>query len=82
VEIAWEVAKTHPIRHGSSLTPSKIHIDQTSPFWKQLRRRCHPPTTPNNVSPSGYCLHFKTCGNCSRTCGDTSNQEQAFPYTS
>ena len=36
-------------------TSPKIHINQTSTFWKRLRRRRHPPSTPNNSSPSGYC---------------------------
>ncbi len=35
----------------------------------------------NNSSPSGYCLHLHSRGNCSRTCKDTSNQAQAFPHT-
>jgi hypothetical protein len=43
---------------------------------------CHPPTMPNDPSPSGYCLHFNSRGNCSRTCEDTSYQAQAFPQTS
>ena len=50
--------KTHPIKREPSLTPPKIHIDQTLPFRKRLRRCCHPLTTSNNPSPSGYCLHF------------------------
>ena len=60
----------------------KVHIDQTLPFWMQLRRPCHPLTMPNNSSPSGYYLHINCCRNCSRTCADTSNQAQAFPRTS
>jgi hypothetical protein len=50
VEIAQELVKKHPIKHEPSLTSPKIHINQTLPFRKQLRRRYHPPTTPNNVS--------------------------------
>ena len=82
VEIAQEVAKTHPIKHDPSLTPPKIHIDQTSPFRKRLQRCCHPPTSSNDPSPSGYCLHFNSCRNRSRTHNDTSNQARAFPLTS
>ena len=67
MEITRELMKLNPIKRKPSLTPPKIHINQTSPFWKQLRRRCHPPTMPNNPSPSGYCLHFNSCRNCSRT---------------
>ena len=46
-------------------------------------QRCrHPPTTSNDPSPSGYCLHFNSRGNCSRICEYTSNQARAFPHTS
>ena len=38
---------SHPIKLEPSPTPPKIHIDQTSPFWKRSRRRRHPPTMPN-----------------------------------
>jgi len=48
----------------------------------RLRRHCHPPTMPNNSSPSGYRLHINSCGNCSTTREDTSNQARAFPHTS
>jgi hypothetical protein len=34
VEIARELANTHPIKREPSLTPPKIQIDQTLPFWK------------------------------------------------
>jgi hypothetical protein len=53
-EIAQELVKTHPIKHEPSLTPPKIHINQTSPFRKRLRRRCHPPTTPHDSPPIGF----------------------------
>ena len=84
VEIAQELAKTHPIKRKPSLKPPKIQIDQTPQFWKRLRRRCHPPTTNSakRSLTSGYCLHFNSHGNCSRTCKDTSNQAWAFPHTS
>ena len=36
---------------------------------------------PNDLSPSGYCLHISSCKNCSRTCKGTSNQSWAFPQT-
>ena len=81
-KIAREPAKTHPNKHESSLTPPKIHINQTSPFLKRLQRRCHLPTMPNNPSPSGYCLHFNSCGNCLKTPKGTSNQARAFSHTS
>jgi len=81
-EITQELAKTHPIKHEPSLIAPKIHIDQTSPFRKQLHRRYHPPTKSNDPSPSGYCLYFSSLGNRSRTCEDTSNQTRSFPHTS
>ena len=80
--IAQELAKTHPIKHKPSLIPPKIHIDQTLPFQKQLWHHCHPPPTLNNFSWSGYCLHLNSHGNHSRTRKDTSNQAQAFSHTS
>jgi hypothetical protein len=52
--------KTHPIKHDTSFTYPKICINQTSPFWKQLRRCRHPPTTSNDPSPSGYCASTST----------------------
>jgi len=82
VEIARELVKIHPIKRKPSLTPPKVHINQTSPFRMLLWHFCHPPTTSNNSSPSGYCLHINSCGNRSRTCEDTSNQARAFPHTS
>ncbi len=82
VEIARELAKTHPIKLKPSNTPPKIHIDQTSTFRKQSRRRRHPPSMPNNPSPSGYYQHSNYQENCLRTCEDTPNQAQAFPHTS
>jgi len=48
--LIFELAQTHPIKHEPSITPPKIHINQTSHFRKWLRRLCHPPTTPNNPS--------------------------------
>jgi len=48
----------------------------------RLQRPCHPPITPNNSLPSGYCLHINSCENQLRTRTDTSNQAQAFPHTS
>jgi len=59
-EIARELAKTHPIKHKPSLAPPKIRIDQTLPFRKQLWHHCHSPTTLNNFSRSGYCLHLNS----------------------
>jgi len=44
--------------------------------------RCHPPITPNNSLPSGYCVHINSCENCLRTRADTSNQARAFSHTS
>ena len=82
VEIARELAKTHPIKLEPSHTPPKIHIDQTSTFRKQSRRRRHSPSTPNNPSPSGYYQHSNYHENCLRTCEDTLNQARAFPRTS
>ena len=82
VEIARELVKIHPIKHEPSLPPPKTHINQTLPFWLQLRSCCHLPTTPNNSSPSGYGLHINSCKNLSRTCADTSNQAHAYPRTS
>ena len=72
----------HPIKSKPSRTPPKIHIDQTSPFWERLRHHCHPPTTPNDPSPSDNCHHINSHENRSRTCKETSNQALAFPYTS
>jgi hypothetical protein len=74
VEIARELAKTHPIKLEPFHTPPKIHIDQTSTFWKQSRRRRHPNSTPNNLSSSGYIQHSNYQENCLRTCKDTPNQ--------
>jgi hypothetical protein len=54
VEIACEVTKIHPIKRKPSPTPPNIHLDHTLPFWKQSWRLCHPPTTPNDPSPSGF----------------------------
>jgi len=82
VKIACKVTKIHPIKRKPSPTPPKIHLDHTLPFWKQSRRRSHPPTTPNDPSPSGYCQHSNSCGNSLRTCKDTPNQARAFPHTS
>jgi len=59
-----------------------VHLDQTSSFRMRLWCRCHTPTMPNNPSPTVYCLHFNSGGNCSRTREDTSNQARAFPHTS
>ena len=81
-EIARELTKIHPIKLEPSPTPPKIHLGHTSPVRKQLRRLHHPPTTPNDPSPPGYCPHFNSCGNCWRTRNDTSNQAQALPHTS
>ena len=58
-----------------------VHLGHTSPVRKQLRHLHHPPKTPNESSPPGYCPHFNSCGNCSRTYQDTSNQAQALPHT-
>jgi hypothetical protein len=66
VEIACEVTKIHPIKRKPSPTPPNIHLDHTLPFWKQSRRLCHPRTTPNDPSPSGYCQHSNSCGNTLR----------------
>ncbi len=81
VEIALEVTKIHPIKRKPSPTPPKIHLNHTLPFRKQSRRRGHPPTTPNDPSPPDYCQHFNSCGNCLRTCKDTSNLVQGPTYT-
>ncbi len=62
-------------------TPPKIHLDHTLPFWKQSRHRRHPPTTPNASSPPDYCQHSNSCGNCLRTCEDTSNLVRGPTYT-
>ena len=42
-----------------------------------------PPSTDNinDSSPPGYCLHFNSSRNCSRTHQDTSNQARALPHT-
>jgi len=72
------------------LIPSLCHIrrflfdycvDHTLPFWKQSLHHCHPPTTPNDPSPPGYCQHSNSCGNCLRTREDTSNLVQGPAYT-
>ena len=57
-EIARELAQIHLIKHEPSLTPPKTYINQTLPLRMRLQHRCHPPTMPNNLSPSGYCIHF------------------------
>ena len=80
-EITRELAQTHPIKRKASLTPPKVHINQTSPFQMQLWHRCNSPTTPNNSSPSGYCLHINSCKNHLITCKDKTNQARAFPHT-
>ena len=53
----------------------------TLPFQKQSRQRRHPPTTPNDPSPPGYCQHSNSCGNCLKTCKDTSKLVQGPTYT-
>ncbi len=63
------------------------HTTQNSPrshiaiSKKKSRRRRHPPTTPNDPSPPGYCQHSNSCGNCLRTCKDTSNLVRGPTYT-
>jgi hypothetical protein len=81
VEIALEVMKIHPIKREPSPTPPKIHLDHTLPFRKQSRHSHHPPTAPNDPSPPGYCQHSNSCGNCLRTCKDTSNLVRGPTYT-
>ena len=81
VEIAREFMKIHPIKRKPSPTPPKVHLDHTLPFWKQSRHRRHPPTTPNDPSPPGYCQHSSSCENCFRTCKDTSNLVRGPTYT-
>ena len=80
VEIALEATKIHPIKREPSPTPPIIHLDHTLPFRKQSRRRHHPPTTPNDLSPPGYCQHSNFCGNCLKTCEDTSNLVRGPTY--
>ena len=67
--IDLELVKIHLIRCEPSPTPPKIHLEQSSPFWKQPRCLRHPLTTPNDPSPPGYCHHSNSnsCGNCLRT---------------
>ena len=81
MEIALEVMKIHPIKREPSPTPPKVHPDHTLPFWKQSQHRRHPPTTPNASSPPDYCQHSNSCGNCLRTCEDTSNLVRGPTYT-
>jgi hypothetical protein len=73
-EIGRELTKIHPIKLEPSPTPPTIHLSHTSPVRKQLQRLHHPPTTPNDPSPPGYCPHFNSRRNRSRTRKDTSNQ--------
>ena len=61
-------------------TTSQFILIKNSHFG-QPRYRCHRPTTPSDSSPPGYCLHFNSCGNCSRAHQDTSNQARALPHT-
>jgi len=56
-DITWELAQTHPIKHEPSITPPKIHVNQTSPFRKWLRRLKYPPTASNNLH------HWTTASN-------------------
>ena len=65
-KMARELVKIHPIKCEPYLTPPKTQINKKSPFQMRLQCRCHPPTMPNNSSPSGYCLYINSCGNCSR----------------
>ncbi len=81
-EIAWKLMEIYPIKCKPSHTPPNIHINQTLPFRKWLQHRWYPPTTQNNPSPLGYCLHFNSWMNCIRTRGYSSNQVQAFPHIS
>jgi hypothetical protein len=81
-EIAQELTKIHPIKLEPSPTPPKIHLGHTLPVRKQLLRLHHPPTTPNDSSPPGFCPHFNSCGNHLRTRKDTSNQARALSHTS
>ncbi len=81
VEITLEVTKIHPVKREPSPTPPNIHLNHTLPFWKQSQRRRHPPTTPNDPSPPGHCHHSNSCGNCLRTCEDTSNLVRGPTYT-
>jgi hypothetical protein len=80
-EIAQELTKIHPIKLEPSPTPPTIHLSHTLLVRKRLRRLYHPLTIPNDSSPPGYCLHFNSCGNCSRTHQDTSNQARALSHT-
>ena len=61
---------------------NQINLGHASQVWKQLRHLHHPPTTPNDPSPPGYCPHFNFHGKCFRTRKDTSNQAQALPHIS
>ena len=70
-EIAREFANTHPIKREPSLTPPKIHINQTLSFRKRLRRRCHPPATQNDSSPSGYCASTSVLAEIARELAKT-----------
>ena len=69
----------------TSASPPPHHPKFTSithcHFWKQSRHRRHPPTTPNASSPPDYCQHSNSCGNCLRTCEDTSNLVRGPTYT-
>jgi hypothetical protein len=68
--------------HGRLYFATQIHLGHTPPVRKRFRRLHHPPTTRNDPTPPGYCPHFNSCRNCSRTCKDTSNQARALPHTS
>ena len=81
VEITLEVTKIHPIKREPSPPPPKIPLDHTLSFRKQSRRCRHPLTTPNDPSPPGHCQHSNSCGNCLRTCEDTSNLVRGPTYT-
>ena len=59
-KIARELTQTHPIKCEPSLTPPKVHINQTFHFQMWLLHHCHPPTMPNNSPSSGYCLHINS----------------------
>jgi hypothetical protein len=82
LEIALELTKKHPIKGEPSPTPPKILLDQTLPFWMQSGSHHHPPTTPIDPSPPGFCLYSNSCGNHLTTREDTLNQKRDFSHTS
>ena len=85
IQVTWPNSRFLPTRslQNGENGPARsnhlpVHLDKTKLFRKQPQYLCHPPTptTPNNSSLAGYCLHFS-----SAVLQDTSNQARALPHT-